>query len=160
MNERWNESIAVTSALSQPDFCVGFKRSAFTQNQLKRLEPYTGNVLAATKFSSFFLATWRMYFPFFTCEAKCGSGGLDIADRQNAHSMTVAVRGIVQLFKEVKREKELLRKVLAFSISHDDEVLRIFGHYPMIIRDKTTFYRHPIHKFDFTALDGKEKWTA
>jgi hypothetical protein len=22
------------------------------------------------------------------------------------------------------------------------------------------YYRHPIHKFDFTTLDGKEKWTA
>ncbi|MCJ1385866.1 hypothetical protein MMC17_008990 [Xylographa soralifera] len=160
MNERWNESIAVTSALLQPDFCVGFKRSAFTEDQLKRLEPYTGNVLAATKLASFFLATWRMYFPFFTCEAKCGSGGLDIADRQNAHSMTVAVRGIVQLFKEVKREKELHRKVLAFSISHDDEGVKIFGHYPVIDGDKTTFYRHPIRMFNFTDLDGKEKWTA
>jgi len=25
---------------------------------------------------------------------------------------------------------------------------------------KTTYYRHPIRKFDFTELDGKEKWTA
>ena len=24
----------------------------------------------------------------------------------------------------------------------------------------TTLYRHPIHKFDFTALDGKDKWTT
>ena len=160
INERWNESIHVTPTLPQPDFCVGFKRSAFTPDQLKRLEPFTGNVLAATKSSSFFLATWRMYFPFFTCEAKCGSGGLDIADRQNAHSMTLAVRGIVELFRLVKREKELHRKVLAFSISHDDETVRIFGHYSVIDGDKTTFYRHPIHKFDFTALDGKDKWTA
>ncbi|MCJ1395927.1 hypothetical protein MMC18_008813 [Xylographa bjoerkii] len=143
-----------------PDFCVGFKRSAFTRDQLKRLEPFTGNVLAATKSSSFFLATWRMYFPFFTCEAKCSSGGLDIANRQNAHSMTLAVRGIVELFKLVEREKELHRKVLAFSISHDNEAVRIFGHYSVIDGDKTTFYRHPIHKFDFTALDGKDKWTA
>lgn len=22
------------------------------------------------------------------------------------------------------------------------------------------YYRHPIHKFDFTALEGKDKWTA
>ena len=160
MNERWNESIPVTSTLPQPDFCVGFKRSAFTPDQLKRLEPFTGNVLAATKLSSYFLATWRMYFPFFACEAKCGSGGLDIADRQNAHSMTLAVRGIIELFKLVKREKELHRRVLAFSISHDDEIVRIFGHYPVIDGDKTTFYRHPIHIFGITALDGKDKWTA
>ncbi|UZP38154.1 hypothetical protein NXS19_005970 [Fusarium pseudograminearum] len=24
----------------------------------------------------------------------------------------------------------------------------------------TKYYRHPIHEFSFTALDGKEKWTA
>ncbi|KAH8745559.1 hypothetical protein F5883DRAFT_702485 [Diaporthe sp. PMI_573] len=24
----------------------------------------------------------------------------------------------------------------------------------------TKYYRHPIHTFDFTTLDGKEKWTA
>lgn len=162
MNERWNESIPLTAtaARPQPDFSVGFKRSAFTQDQLKKLEPFTGNVLAATKLSSFFLATWRMYFPFFTCEVKSGAGGLDIADRQNANSMTLAVRGIVELFKFVKREKELHRRILSFSISHDDEAVRIFGHYPIIDGDQTTFYRHPIKKFDFTSEEGKEKWTA
>jgi hypothetical protein len=37
---------------------------------------------------------------------------------------------------------------------------RIYGHYPVIDGSKTTFYRHPIHNFAFTALEGKEKWTA
>lgn len=101
-----------------------------------------------------------MYFPFFTCEVKCGAAALDIADRQNAHSMTVAVRGVVELYRAVKREKELHREILAFSISHDHSSVRIYGHYAVIDGDKTTFYRHPIHKFDFTALDGKDKWTA
>ena len=162
MNERWNQSIPLTAiaARPQPDFCVGFKRCAFTKDQLKKLEPFTGNVLAATKLSSFFLATWRMYFPFFTCEVKSGAGGLDIADRQNANSMTLAVRGIVELFKFVKREKELHRRILSFSISHDDEFVRIYGHYPVIDGDRTTFYRHPIRNFGFTDLDGREKWTA
>jgi hypothetical protein len=27
-------------------------------------------------------------------------------------------------------------------------------------RKKTTFYSHPIHTFDLTELDGKEKWTS
>ena len=39
-----------------------------------------------------------MYFPFLTCEVKCGAAALEIADRQNAYSMTLAVRGIVELF--------------------------------------------------------------
>ena len=99
-----------------------------------------------------------MYFPFLTCEVKCGAAALDIADRQNAHSMTVAVRALVELFRSVKREKELDREILAFSVSHDHTAVRIYGHYPVIEGDKTTFYRHPIRKFDFT--DGEEKWTA
>jgi hypothetical protein len=60
----------------------------------------------------------------------------------------------------VKREQELHREILAFSISHDHRTVRIYGHYPIIKGDETTFYRHPIHTFDFTALDGREKWTA
>ncbi|EDN08738.1 hypothetical protein I7I51_00388 [Histoplasma capsulatum] len=60
----------------------------------------------------------------------------------------------------VKREKELHRQILAFSISHDHCSVRIYGHYPMIEGEKTTYYRHAIHKFDFTSLDGKEKWTS
>lgn len=101
-----------------------------------------------------------MYFPFLTCEVKCGATALDIADRQNAHSMTLAVRAIVELFNLVKRGKEVDREILAFLISHDHRIVRIYGHYALIYGNKTTFYRHPIRTFDFTALDGKEKWTA
>ena len=162
MNERWNESIPLipTAARPQPDFCVGFQRSAFTREQLKKLEPFTGNIFARTKLSSFLLATWRINFPFLTCEVKCGLGGLDIADRQNANSMTLSVRGLVELFRFVNREKEIHKKILAFSISHDDKAARIYGHYPIIDGDKTSFYRHSIKNFDFTSEEGKEKWTA
>jgi hypothetical protein len=101
-----------------------------------------------------------MYFPFLTCEVKCRAAALDIADRQNAHSMTLAVRGVVETFRMVGREKELNREILAFSISHDHTTVRIYGHYPVIEGPKTTFYRHPIRNFSFTELDGKEKWLA
>ncbi len=160
MNERWNECIPLTAKLPQPDYSVGFSRSAFTPDQLNKLTPFTGNIFSLPRLSSFVLATWKVYFPFFACEVKCGAGGIDIADRQNAHSMTVAVRGVVELFKYVHREHELHRKILAFSISHDDSYVRIYGHYALIAGSEITFYRHPIHKFDFTDLDGKEKWTA
>jgi hypothetical protein len=71
--------------------------------------------------------------------------------------MTLAVRGIVRLFKLIKREKELYRKILAFFISHDHRIVRIYGHYLIINRDKTTFYRHLIKTFDFTSEGGKDK---
>ncbi|EDN09610.1 predicted protein [Histoplasma mississippiense (nom. inval.)] len=74
--------------------------------------------------------------------------------------MTLSVRGIVKLFRLVKREKELHQEVQGFSVSHDHCSVRIYGHYPVIDGEETTYYRHTIHKFDFTALDGKEKWTC
>ena len=106
------------------------------------------------------MATYYIYLLFLTCEVKCGAAALDVADRQNAHSMTVAVRGVVELFTLIGSEKELHREILAFSILHDDRMVRIYGHYPVINGKDTTYYRHPIHEFSFIALDGKEKWTA
>ena len=158
-NERWGESIPITKTRPQPDRCVGFDRSAFTNDQVQKLVPFIGSRVPIEYFS-FFLATWRMYFPFFACEAKCGVGDISVADKQNAHSMTMAVRGIVELFKLVHREDELHRKILAFSISHDATNVKIYGHYALIKDRAATFYRHPIHSFDFTAQNGRDKWTT
>ena len=72
-----------------PNYSVGFAPSAFTEDQRKKLQPYIDSFTD----TSFFVATWRMWFPFFTCEVKCGAGTLDVADRQNAHSATLAVSG-------------------------------------------------------------------
>lgn len=156
VNEAWISSIPVEGPRPQPDYAVGFDRSAFTIEQLKKLGPLIGSVFD----TSYFVATYRMYFPFLTCEVKCGAAALDIADRQNAHSMTVAVRSIVELYRAVKREKELEREILAFSISHDHRSVRIYGHYPVIDGEKVTFYRHPIREFSFVEMNGREKWTT
>lgn len=74
--------------------------------------------------------------------------------------MTLAVRAIVELFRAIKREDKVHRQILAFSISHDHRSVRVYGHYPLIDAKATKYYRHPIHTFDFTALDGRDKWTA
>ena len=70
------------------------------------------------------------------------------------------MRGIVELLCAVNREDEVNRKILAFSVSHDQQSVRIYGHYPMITGKDDKYYRHPIRNFVFTELDGKEKWTA
>ena len=156
VNEGWNNAIPLTKTRPQPDYAVGFRREAFTVDQLKKIEPFVGSLFDV----SYFMATYYMYFPFLTCEVKCGAAALDTADRQNAHSMTLAVRGVVELFRYVKREKEIDREILAFSIAHDDRAVRIYGYYAEINGPEQKYYRHPIHEFSFTALDGKEKWTA
>lgn len=156
VNETWSGNIAVVGPLPKPDYSVGFRRSAFSKEQLKKLDKLIGSVFE----TSLFVATYRMYFPFFTCEVKCGVAALDIADRQNAHSMTIALRALVELYRSVKREKELNREILTFSISHDHDLVRLYGHYTVVDENEISFYRHPIRKFSFTDMDGKEKWTA
>lgn len=147
VNEGWNKSIPKTKTRPQPDYAVGFRREAFTQERLDELQPFVGEL---TELS--FMATYYMYLPFLTCEMKCGAAALDIADRQNAHSMALAVRGVVQLFKLAKREKELDREILAFSISHDHRTVRIYGHYAVIDGPDPKDYRHPIRTFDFWTV--------
>ncbi|KAH8695891.1 hypothetical protein GQ44DRAFT_765038 [Phaeosphaeriaceae sp. PMI808] len=80
--------------------------------------------------STLIAATYNMYLPFFSAEVKFG------------------------------REKELHQEINGFSISHSDVDVRIWGHYAAIDGDGVKYYRHPIRKFDFTELNGKEKWTA
>jgi hypothetical protein len=156
VNEGWDNSIALTKPRPQPDYAVGFKRTAFTEDQLKKIQPF----ISGFSELSLFISTYYMYFPFLTYKVKCGAATLNVADQQNAHSITMAVRGVVELLRLIKREKELHREILTFSVSHDHRTVRIYSHYPVIDGNKTTFYRHPIHKFSFTALDGKKKWTA
>ena len=156
VNEGWTAGIPFEGPRPQPDYSVGFRQSAFTDEQFQKIRPFIGTLWD----TSFFTATYRIFFPFLTSEVKCGASSLDIADRQNAHSMTLAVRGVIELFKLVKREKELDHEILAFSISHDHRMVHIYGHYALIKENKITFYRHPIHAFSFAALDGKDKWVA
>ncbi|KAL8291019.1 hypothetical protein RB600_006485 [Gaeumannomyces tritici] len=158
VNEGWNSSIPFVKTRPQPDYSVGFKREAFTKDQLAKLSPFIGDFLFEDQ--SLFMATYSMYFPFLTCEVKCGAAGLDIANRQNAHSMTLAVRAVAELFRIVGREGEVHRRVLAFSVSHNHDSVLIYGHYPVIAGEKTEYYRYVIRNFCFTELGGKEKWAA
>ncbi|CAH0046374.1 unnamed protein product [Clonostachys solani] len=158
VKERWENSVPVTTILPQPDYSVGFRREAFSEQQLIKLSPFLGNFLGGDQ--SFFMGTSYMYFPFLSCEVSCGPHALDTADNQNTHSTTIAVRAVAELFLAVGRESEVNRKILAFSISHDHCSVRIYGYYPVIENRKIEHFRQPIHQFDFTAQNGNERWTA
>ena len=156
VDEGWIKSIPlIKGPRPQPDFAVGLKSSAFTSEQLRKLYPSIGD----WQTTSCLVATDEMYFPFLTSEVKCGNEALNIADRQNAHSAAVAANAVVELYRLVSRQDELNQKILTFSISHDNEAVRMYGHYALIKGKTTLFYRHPIDKLDFTRKDGKEKWT-
>ncbi|KAK6522372.1 hypothetical protein TWF281_002937 [Arthrobotrys megalospora] len=155
-NAGWNSCIPFTNPRPQPDYSVGFKREAFTKAQFNAILPFLGDFLFD---QACFMATYLMFFPFLSCEVKCSGQPLEIADRQNAHSMGVAVKGVVELFKLVGRQQELNREILGFSISHDNKSVRIFGHYPVIEGDSVEYYRHPIRSYEFST-NPDIKWTA
>lgn len=156
VNQKWYGCVPlVQGPTPQPDYSAGCKETMFTKSQLRKLEPFIRGWKATP-----FLATAWMYFPFFTVEVKCGNEGLNIADRQNAHSAGVAVKQVVDLYRKVSRQHELNQKILSYSISHDQETVRIYGHYPVIDGDETHVYRFPVKKFDITSEAGKEKWTT
>lgn len=162
--ENWNESWTNARLLSQiekrpqPDYAVGFRHDAFTEEEREKLKPGVGDVFANDQ--SPFMATYMMCFPFLTCEVKCGSAALDAADRQNGLSMTIAIRGVVKLFREVGRQKELHGEILGFSVSHDASSVRIYAHYVEIAEDNTTCFREAIRTFYFTEQEGKERGTS
>ncbi|KAL2832101.1 hypothetical protein BDW59DRAFT_157562 [Aspergillus cavernicola] len=137
----------------QPDYGVGFSRQAFTREQLFKLGPFIGGV----GFSSYFRGTAEMYFPFMASEVKSKTTGLHVADHQNSHSMALCLRGVIYLFKLVKREQELDHKILGFSISHNHNTVRVHGHYPVISNDEITYHRYTILEF---TLNSETRWSS
>lgn len=113
LNVSWSNCFPIAPGpVPQPDYSIGFKSTAFTSDQLQKLESYVSN----WKNTHFMVTEW-MHFPFFTCEVKCGNEALNIADRQNAHSASVAVKGFFELYGAISRQGEVHRKILAFSES-------------------------------------------
>jgi hypothetical protein len=55
VNEGWNSAKPFYGPRPQPDYSVRFGRSAFTDDQLKKLKPFVGEV--PDTFTSYFMAT-------------------------------------------------------------------------------------------------------
>ena len=60
VNEGWIGGIPVEGPQPQPDYSVGFRRSAFSSEQLNKLGPFLGSVFD----TSFFVPLTRCTFPF------------------------------------------------------------------------------------------------
>ncbi len=144
---QWHETWVLAGPRPEPDLAVGFLHSAFTVTENEKLTNYTS-------FENLTRPTDEMCFPFLMCEVKCGDRGLDYADRQNMHSCSVAVKALLKLeqkadqYREDKQFESLLGKILVYSISHDQNDARVWGHYALVEGEKWTYYRHHIGKFD------------
>lgn len=152
-NDRWLDNVVFYKKLPQPDRTLAFSWSAFTEVERRKL-----GLGPETK--SPFVACHGTLFPFFTAEVKCGKEALDIADNANLNSATIAQRAVFELYRRAGQASKIHRRFLAFSLSHDDGSVRIYGHYPEIDGDKITFHRRRGRVFAYDDEDAKEWETA
>lgn len=153
VNADWYDQCVLEGPRLRPDLAIGLFSSAFTEGEIEKLKRYTS-------VNNWAQVTLQMWFPFLMCEVKCGREGLDVADRQNMHSCSVAVRALLRIEQEAdkyRQGKEIEKKadslngqVLVFSIAHDQQDARLYGHYAIVQGQKWTYYRYRIRKFDLT----------
>jgi flagellar biosynthesis GTPase FlhF len=146
----WTKSDPMGGPKSRPDFAAGIHSSAFPDEEISKLKNHTAWE-RATLFAD------NMYFPFLLCEAKNGDQGINRADRQNAQSSSVAVNAVLQLHRVLgdDRASQLSGQILVFSVSHDNERVKVYGHYTVIEGAKATFYRSPVESFTLNFRNGQ-----
>jgi hypothetical protein len=162
IREDWWNCEAMGSTRPKPDYTAGLLQKAFTEEEFRKLKNYASDAKP-------FLFTHHLCFPFLICEVKTGEQGLATADRRNAHSASISVRAIIELHKAAfgakcpGRVSELYGQVLAFTVSHDNEQAKLYGHYATDNgrQDGTLrFCRHHINTYSFTRNNGAERFKA
>ncbi|KAI9889734.1 MAG: hypothetical protein M1814_005033 [Vezdaea aestivalis] len=155
VNAIWYRCEPKGGTIPKPDYTAGLKPEVFTAVETRKLQNYCSP-------NRPFLFTANVCFPFLTCEAKSGDQALSRAQSQNINSGSIAVNAIVQLYqaafgeKEPERVEALYGDVLAFSVSHDHDSVRIWGHYA-IMQNGLKFYYHEIDAFFLSVRDGQHK---
>lgn len=161
LNAEWIRCATMGSTRPKPDFTGGLLPTAFTKEEISKLENYA----QPTKPFRF---TPDLSFPFLVCEVKTGEEGLNKADRQNIHSASIAVRAIIMLYREAfghgsDRVLQLYGEVLVFSVSHDNDRIFIYGHFAVAEPDfpeGLKYYRYPIVILSLTTRGGADIYKA
>jgi hypothetical protein len=66
----------------------------------------------------------------------------------------------VELFKLGGHERELYREIVAFTIPHDADSVRLYAHYPFIRGDKITIWNHTADRFYLDIATIWRSWTV
>ncbi|KND89147.1 hypothetical protein TOPH_06212 [Tolypocladium ophioglossoides CBS 100239] len=158
LNEEWTNSLPLAGLPPRPDYSVGFRHAAFSDHQVGKLRPFIGRLDAHDP--SLFMGTSNMYFPFLSCHVVPNGDAVHAANLHTGHSMALAVRGVVELFRLFNREDEVHRQALAFSVIHNCMVVQVYAHYAEIHGETTKYFRQEIRNFDLEAFEGKDRWAA
>lgn len=162
MDEQWNHRAAIFKedksknqdplAMPRPDYIVGFDATKFSDDQTRKLVKAFGD-------NSKWCPMSRVCFPFLACEAK-HMNGLDNADNQNAHSMTLAIMAVVDFFKRAQCEWTIHREILGFSISYNHKIALLYGHYPVLLGPRTEIHRTPIDVHVLNGYRYRDRWKS
>ncbi|KAI9889123.1 MAG: hypothetical protein M1814_005785 [Vezdaea aestivalis] len=96
------------------------------------------------------------------CFRLTGDQTLLRAQSQNINSGSIAVNAIIELYQAAFREKEperieaLYGEVLTFSVSHDHDMVRLWGHYA-VMKNSLEFYYHEISVFSLSNRKGQDR---
>lgn len=86
--------------------------------------------------------------------------GLEQADNQSAHSMTLAIMSVVNLFRRAQCERTIHLEILGFSISYNHKAVQLYCHYPVINGENTAIYRSKLHRHDFDFQQDRDRWKS
>ncbi|CRG82899.1 hypothetical protein PISL3812_00246 [Talaromyces islandicus] len=150
-NDLWVKTEPIYGPKPQPDHARGLRWSTFSENQRRKL-----GIKPDEK--SLYTAQEDMYFPYVTAEIKCGNQALELADRQNMHSMCIAMRAVVSLSRAAGYPERVHQRILGFSMSHDLEGLRIYGYYPEIDNENTSYFRWPVAQLNIWTKE--DRWAC
>jgi hypothetical protein len=141
-------------APSLPDLAIGIARSAFTEEEMAKLK--TTLRLNDQRRS-------RIICIFRFCCAKPSvviKGSIEVIAKTctAAASLSMPSSSSSGLF-DGNEASELSGQVLVFSISHDNERVKLYGHFAIIDEEKATFYRYPIASFvlNFEENQGRKR---
>ena len=156
VNAQWKPSATIYGPCPKPDFAAGLRSSAFNEQEiwlLKGLSPI----------SCPNCVTDHMYFPFLVCDVKSANGHMVEAERQVMHYASVALKAIIGLHPK-ESQKEVLGKILAFSIAFDHRTVKLFGHYASCTnrdaRGQIQYHRSCIADFVYSHPNSRNQWTA
>jgi hypothetical protein len=140
-NDLWTNAEPICGPRPTPDHARGLDWTFFSQSQYRKLRINPNGPSPYTMRDD-------MWFPYLTAEVKCVLQDLEVAKRQNMHSMCIASRALVSLSQAAGQPEKLHRRILGFSISHDLERLSIYGYYPEINQGKVAYYRWTVAEFN------------
>ncbi|KAL2783493.1 hypothetical protein BJX66DRAFT_344895 [Aspergillus keveii] len=146
----------------QPFLDDGREGSSYFKGAERMLLPFLDD---GREGSSYFKGAERMLLPFLTAEANCDEQVLQWVERKNMQSMGRALTGVVELFKLAKREKDLHRRILGFSVSYNSSIACVHAYYPIVTKKtstsevKASYHRREISRVVWATDSDKDRWT-